>query len=701
MFRKKTGGSSNLRKRTTQVLPTEDTGVANNDHKAGQNENDDSGIHLKRHIGQSFGPSRSKFAKRTQLQTRIQEKQQEAEQSHIQNNEILQKPVPSASVAERSKVDSDDDDVEMFTKEEIAKVRAEKQMMRSKMNEFIPIRTNEVTGKHVNTTIMFGVPNDTTDNSRLGRGTTLADLVDGGNSSDSEGDGSDSDSWVMEQVSKGTTKQSIEMLRQEYNQKKNSNNTSDNVDILFGKKDQLTGKKVEQKSSAPFGALNFRFIKYSTREEITKEIDASIQTLSENIRSSEARIAGYQKDIDETLQDIEKSKAQTTENEKNHAFFCQLNEFVRNIVDFLTEKAPEIENIEQRLADLQNEHSAFHKSQLDVLIQRAESMTFTTMTPYDPTGKAHADLSDLLTLIESGKAAEEQTRFNEAKVSLLDEATELLSDTTDEYKSIDNVLKPFAQWKGNPTTAASYRQAYCSMVMPMLLAPLVRYELLSWDPLSPQQKISDMKWFKSIKDFCDETTLDGEKDPDAELLHALVNSSVLPKVKGVILNGDWSPFIREQNETAIQLVKSITEIDKSDDLISGIHEDILTVLQDAVESVKLPDASKYIAVGSKEILERLVKRAINLFGCVCEWSQVMSNGSSTLQRLVIDNFLNTKLLPYIKTLCPKEAYDVSYVIIEKLPKEWKVKTLPSLKFFINLVESLISSTKKDLTIHFT
>ena len=701
MFRKRTGNSINLRKRTTQVVQEEDTVITPNETKPGQiTGEDDTAAHLKRHIGPSFGPTRSKFAKRAHLQAKIQEKQQEAE--HQRDTQTV---VNTTNTPQEQKTiingdrDSDDSDKELFTKEEIAKVRAEKQMMRNKMSEFIPVRTNAVTGKHASTTIMFGVPNDTDSNARLGRGTTLTDLV--GNSDGSGSDGNDSDSWIMEQVSKGTTKQSIEMLRQEYSQRRTA--AIDPNGDYIAQPQQAPAKRDANAAPAPFGALNFRYIRYATCDEITKEIDAGIRTLSENIRSCEARIAGYQKDIDETLEDIEKSKAQTAESEKSHAFFCQLNEFVRNVVDFLTEKAPEIEDIEERLADIQGEHDAFCRSQRSTLVQRAEAMAYTATAPYDPRGSARPDLSDLLTLAEAGEASHERAKFAEAKKRLLDEAVALLSDTADEYKTVGSVLKPFAQWKGSPATAASYRQAYCSMVMPMLLAPLVRYEMLFWDPLSPQQKLSDMQWVRAVGEFAAETTLDGGADPDAELTRALVSSSVAPKAREAISDGDWSPFVAEQNEAAMDLVKSVMAVanwDAGSEAASEILGDALAALQDAVEAVKLPGGKDAAPVGSKEMLDRLSERAMALFGNACRWHHVMKDAAPALQRLVIDNFLNTKLLPYIRGLGPEEAYNVSYAIIGHLPREWRTRTLPPLKPFIAFVETLIASTKKDLTIHF-
>ena len=739
MFRRKTSGgsSSNLRKRTTQVLPTEDTGIAegfmmNHTKNTESNSNNDNGnredgtataattVPGKRHLAQGFGPTRSKFAKRSQLQTKIQEKQLEAEQLHQRAQ--IQKSFPSpteksstvdesrsvVSGGDRDDDDNNDNDDELFSKEEIAKIRAEKQMLRNKMNDYIPIRTNAVTGKPVSSTVMFGVPNSSGSDPHLGRGSTLADLVDSDGS-----DSSDSDSWVMEQVSKGTTKQSIEMLRQEYIQKKsngNSNNNNNNNDDSSN--DEMTASshtKMLQKPAAPFGALNFRFIKYTTCDEITREIDASISTLSEGIRSSEARVAGYKKDIDETLQEIADSKAQAVENEKSHAFFCQLNEFVRNMVDFLSEKAPEIEDIEQRLADLQREHNKFRRAQRTTLIQRTEAMAYTATAPYDPPEKfsARTDLGDLLTIGELGEAAEEMAKFATARTCLLEEATALLSDTDDEYKAIENILKPFAQWKNDPTTAASYRQAYCSMVLPLLLAPLVRYELLTWDPLpvkgQQQQELLDMKWLKAVREFSTESTPSHEKDPDAGLATALVRSSVLPKVREALTNGDWSPFDPEQNKIAIRLTKSLldainwnTESDVADELLSTA----IATLQDTVETVKLPGMPRCTAVGSGDILKRLFDRALSLFGCVCEWALVMKENQSTLQGLAIGNLLNTRLLPFLKTLKPEDAYTAASIVIECLPKDWRMRSLPPLQPFVRFTEMIATTIKKDLSIRF-
>lgn len=58
---------------------------------------------------------------------------------------------------------------------------------------------------------------------------------------------------------------------------------------------------------------------------------------------------------------------------------------------------------------------------------------------------------------------------------------EVFSDVVEDFSSLHEIKLRLEQWKfGSPK---SYQQAYVSLCLPRLLVPLVRHQLLLWNPL--------------------------------------------------------------------------------------------------------------------------------------------------------------------------------------------------------------------------
>lgn len=61
------------------------------------------------------------------------------------------------------------------------------------------------------------------------------------------------------------------------------------------------------------------------------------------------------------------------------------------------------------------------------------------------------------------------------------DAEHLFDDVVEEYCTISLILQHFGEWRNRLVT--SYAQAYIPMCLPQLLAPLIRVQMLSWNPL--------------------------------------------------------------------------------------------------------------------------------------------------------------------------------------------------------------------------
>jgi hypothetical protein len=102
-------------------------------------------------------------------------------------------------------------------------------------------------------------------------------------------------------------------------------------------------------------------------------------------------------------------------------------------------------------------------------------------------------LEDMWTSDESdGEVAE----FKKVRAELLREERELMDDIKADYKSVTSVYARMLEWaKAFPK---QYREAYVALSLPRLLAPIVRTELMDWEPLTDGKSLEQMEWVMSL-----------------------------------------------------------------------------------------------------------------------------------------------------------------------------------------------------------
>lgn len=57
----------------------------------------------------------------------------------------------------------------------------------------------------------------------------------------------------------------------------------------------------------------------------------------------------------------------------------------------------------------------------------------------------------------------------------------MFTDVQDEFCDVKKILSRFEEWRGS--YADSYHSAYISLCLPKLLNPIIRHQLLGWNPL--------------------------------------------------------------------------------------------------------------------------------------------------------------------------------------------------------------------------
>lgn len=64
---------------------------------------------------------------------------------------------------------------------------------------------------------------------------------------------------------------------------------------------------------------------------------------------------------------------------------------------------------------------------------------------------------------------------------ILKESQEIFTDVQDDFSDVKKILSRFNEWR--VSFPESYTNAYISLCLPKLLAPLIRHQLIGWNPL--------------------------------------------------------------------------------------------------------------------------------------------------------------------------------------------------------------------------
>nr|XP_023408579.1 GC-rich sequence DNA-binding factor 2 isoform X3 [Loxodonta africana] len=127
----------------------------------------------------------------------------------------------------------------------------------------------------------------------------------------------------------------------------------------------------------------------------------------------------------------------------------------------------------------------------------------------------------------------EMTDFQKSQGDILQDRKKIFEDVHDDFCNTQNILLKFQQWREK--FPDSYYEAFISLCIPKLLNPLIRIQLIDWNPLKQDSiGLKQMPWFTSIEEFVDSSVEDSEKEDssDKKILAAVINKTVIPQLTG-------------------------------------------------------------------------------------------------------------------------------------------------------------------------
>ncbi|XP_054584008.1 intron Large complex component GCFC2 isoform X3 [Eptesicus fuscus] len=271
-----------------------------------------------------------------------------------------------------------------------------------------------------------------------------------------------------------------------------------NIDLSHSSKFQ-TVKKFD--TSISFPPVNLEIIK--------KQINSRLTLLQDTHRS-------HQREYEKYVEDVKSSKnaIQNLENSSNQAlnfkFYKSMKIYVDNLIDCLNEKIINIQEIESSMhALLLKQAMTFMKRRQDELKQ--ESTYLQQLSRKAETSTNGSLVIDektqwILEEIESRRAQRRQARalsgncdhqegtssddelssadtadFQKSQGDILQDHKKIFEDVHDDFCNIQNILLKFQQWREK--FPDSYYEAFIGLCIPKLLNPLIRVQLINWNPL--------------------------------------------------------------------------------------------------------------------------------------------------------------------------------------------------------------------------
>ncbi|XP_032330122.1 GC-rich sequence DNA-binding factor 2 isoform X3 [Camelus ferus] len=495
--------------------------------------------------------------------------------------------------------------------------------------------------------------------------------------------------------------------------------------------DSQTVKKFD--ASISFPPVNLEIIK--------KQLNTRLALLQDTHRS-------HLREYEKYIQDIKSSKStiQNLENSSDQAlnikFYKNMKIYVENLIDCLSEKIISIQEVESAMHALlvkqamifmkRRQDELKHESTyLQQLLREAETSTNRSLAVDEKTQWSFEEIESRRAQRRQARAlsgncthqegtssddelpSADMTDFQKSRGDILQDRKKIFEDVHDDFCNIQNILLKFQQWREK--FPDSYYEAFVSLCIPKLLNPLIRFQLIDWNPLKFDSiGLKQMLWFTSIGEFMESSMKDAGKEDssDRKILSAVINKIVIPRLTDFV-EFIWDPLSTSQTRSLITQCRTIleehstceNEVSKGkQDILKSIGSRMKKSIEDDVFIPLYPkSAVENRASPHSKFQERQFWSGLKLFHNVLLWNGLLPEG--TLRELGLGKLLNRYLVTALLNATPgPEVVKKCSQIAAYLPEEWfKNSTMRAsipqlenfIQFLLQLAQKLSRSAIRD------
>ncbi|XP_004473409.3 intron Large complex component GCFC2 isoform X2 [Dasypus novemcinctus] len=491
------------------------------------------------------------------------------------------------------------------------------------------------------------------------------------------------------------------------------------IDLSHSSESQAVKKKFD--TSISFPPVNLEIIK--------KQLNTRLMSLQDMHRSHLREYEKYIEDIKSsksTIQNLENSSNQAL----NYKFYKSMKTYVENLIDCLNEKVINIQEIESSIhALLLKQSMTFMKRRQDELKHESsylQQLSCNTETSTNGSLIIDEKTQQILEEIESRRARRRQARtlsgncnhqegtssddelssaemtdFQKSQDDILQDHKKIFEDVHDDFCNIQSILLKFQQWREK--FPDSYYEAFISLYIPKLLNPLIRIQLIDWNPLKLDCiGLKQMPWFTPIEEFMEDSKK--EDGSDKKILSAIIDKTIIPRLSDFV-EFIWDPLSTSQTTGLITHCRMILEERSTcENEVSKAKQDLLTSIVSRIKKAVEDDV--FIPLYPKSVVEdktsphlkfqeRQFWSGLKLFRNILLWNGLLP--AETLQELGLEKLLNRYLIISLLNALPgpdviKKCNQVAACLPEKWFENPAMNTsIPQLE---NFIQFLLQSAHK-------
>ncbi|XP_068258071.1 intron Large complex component GCFC2 isoform X2 [Nyctibius grandis] len=459
--------------------------------------------------------------------------------------------------------------------------------------------------------------------------------------------------------------------------------------------------------------------------------------LTERITSLQDVHRAHQREHEKYVEDVEKSKMTVQELEKssdaaqNYKFYRAMKTYVENLINCLNEKLKYINELELAVhVLLQQRAMTVLKRRQDELKNESAYIQHLTSGNDKPTnsGLNRGEKTQLLEMCEHRRTCRQQVRecsgegdhhegmssddeltltevteFQKRKDNVLEDSRKIFEDVHADFCDIRKILLKFQEWKEK--FPDSYCEAYISFCLPKLLNPLIRVQLINWNPLENFTELEEMPWFRAIEEFsCAKNISESKRDDhDQEVLPRVIEKTILPKVT-VFVKNVWDPLSTSQTKNLIQLCSSIfAKQVLSKNECSRAKEDLMNMVvlrmkKSVEEDVFIPLYPKSTVEDKSSLCSKFQERrfwsAVKLLSNVLLWDGIVQE--DTIRDLGLSKLLNRYLLLNLLNTPPGlDSIEKYNKVVACFPERWfqDLKSGSTLPELLNFCQHLLQCAR--------
>lgn len=462
-----------------------------------------------------------------------------------------------------------------------------------------------------------------------------------------------------------------------------------------------------------------------TPDMIAAKLREHYQNVCESRNDNLKKLETIQSDIEQATKELEELKMKAPIAAERFKFYQELRGYITDLVECLDEKVGIISNLEQRALDLMARKSEWliERRRQDVRDQAEEATNKAAPTKKGPEEEEKirraAEREGRRTRRRRAREAPGQPKhvegmssddeisqqdilnFDKEREQIETEVQEVFVDVVEDYSSAANILIKFEQWRETDITA--YTEAYATLCLPKVVSPLVRLNLVFWDPLNESVELEKLDWYRTLALYGlhdDETEATLAKDPDINLLPKIIEKVIIPKLTQLV-DRCWDPLSSSQTLRLVGIVsryiRRFPTLGPASKSLANLFQAVLHKMKTSLEhDVFIPITPK-LAESKSQFFQRQFASGLKLLKNITSWQGILND--NILKELALTSLLNRYLLSAIKFCLLTDAVQKIKLISLILPRVWLQSNTNELKMLLTTSLNLVQQLDKNNPLH--